>query len=102
MSRVYKSRIVDMDAAELSDAIRGRQVSCREVMEAYLEQIDRVNPKVNAIVSLQDRQGLMAQAEERDRQLAGGQWLGWMHGFPRRRRISRRRREFRRRSVRRF
>lgn len=82
MSRVYKSRIVDMDAVELSDAIRGRQVSCREVMEAYLEQIDRVNPKVNAIVSLQDRQGLMAQAEERDRQLAGGQWLGWMHGFP--------------------
>ncbi|HWQ62653.1 MAG TPA: amidase [Negativicutes bacterium] len=76
------SRIIDMDAVELSDAIRERRVSCREVMRAFLEQIDRVNPKVNAIVSLQDREGLMLQAEERDRQLAGGQWLGWMHGFP--------------------
>jgi amidase len=76
------SRIVDMDAVELSDAIRGRRVSCREVMQAYLEQIDRVNPQVNAIVSLQDRESLMRQAGERDRELAGGRWLGWMHGFP--------------------
>jgi amidase len=51
-------------------------------MTAYLAQIERLNPKVNAIVSLQDPQALLRQADERDRQLQRGERLGWMHGFP--------------------
>src|SRR5262249_8387861 len=35
-----------------------------------------------AIVSLQDGDRLLAQADERDAQLGRGDWLGWMHGFP--------------------
>jgi amidase len=69
-------------AIELSQAIRSKAVSCREVMTAYLDHIERINPKVNAIVSLQDRDVLLRQAQERDAQLARGQYLGWMHGFP--------------------
>ncbi len=76
------SDIVLMDASALSEAIRARKVSCVEVMTAYLDHIERLNPRVNAIVSLQDRSDLMAQARERDDQLARGEWLGWMHGFP--------------------
>ena len=74
--------IVAMEASTLSTAIRTKVVSCREVMQAYLAQVDRLNPKVNAIVSLQDREGLLKQADERDQQLAKGTYLGWMHGFP--------------------
>jgi amidase len=74
--------IVLLDAVDLSTAIRTKKVSCREVMEAYLKHIDRLNPKVNAIVSLQGRENLLRQADERDRQLASGQYMGWMHGFP--------------------
>ena len=74
--------IVSLDAVDLSSAIRSKQVSCREVMQAYLGQIDRLNPKVNAIVSLQDKDGLMRQADARDHQISQGQYLGWMHGFP--------------------
>lgn len=74
--------IVSMDAVALSRAIASRSVSCREVMQAYLAQIDRLNPQVNAIVSLQDREGLLRQADERDAQLRAGQRMGWMHGFP--------------------
>ncbi len=74
--------VVRLDAVELSKAIRHRRVSCREVMVEYLDHIDRINPRVNAIVSLQDRAGLIAQAQERDRQLARGEYLGFMHGFP--------------------
>jgi len=74
--------IVSLSAWELSDQIRSKRVSCADVMDAYLRQIDRFNPHVNAIVSLQDRDGLMRQAKERDEQLAKGQYLGWMHGFP--------------------
>lgn len=74
--------IVALDARELSDAIRTKRVSCVEVMTAYLDHIDRVNPVVNAIVSLQPRETLLRQAQERDAQLARGEHLGWMHGVP--------------------
>jgi amidase len=74
--------IVMMDGMELSEAIHSKKVSCREVMAAYLDHIERVNPRVNAIVSLQGREGLLKQADERDAQLGRGESMGWMHGFP--------------------
>jgi ureidomalonase len=74
--------LVLLDAELLSRLIRRRRVSCVEVMTAYLDHIDRFNPRVNAIVALQERRGLLAQARERDRQLRRGEYLGWMHGFP--------------------
>jgi amidase len=76
------SDIVMMDAVGLAEAIRARRVSCVEVMGAYLEHIERINPRVNAIVALQDRTALLAQARERDAQLARGEVMGPLHGFP--------------------
>ncbi len=77
-----RTSIVEMPAWELSKSIHAKTVSCAEVMQAYLDQIDEINPKVNAIVSLQDRDGLMHQAEEKDKNLQYGRSEGWMHGFP--------------------
>jgi amidase len=74
--------IVNLDAVALSTAIKTQRVSCVEVMTAYLDQIDRINPRVNAIVSLQPHDRLLDQAKDRDAQLARGEYLGWMHGFP--------------------
>ena len=74
--------ITDWDGVTLAAAIRSREVSCAEVMAAYLARIDACNPLVNAIVSLQGRDGLMRQAGERDAQLRRGGPLGWLHGFP--------------------
>jgi amidase len=79
---VNQAEIVNLDAVALSRAIKSKQLSCVEVMNAYLDQIDRLNPRVNAIVSLQPREGLIAEAKNRDAQLARGEHLGWMHGFP--------------------
>jgi amidase len=79
---VRPSDIVLMDAVALSSAIHSRQVSCVEVMTAYLDHIDKLNPKVNAIVALQDRGGLLTQANERDGQLGRGESMGSLHGFP--------------------
>src|SRR6202162_3790654 len=59
-----------------------RQISCVDVMTAYLDHIDKLNPKVNAIVALQDRGDLLAQARERDAQLARGEVQGPLHGLP--------------------
>src|SRR5258708_12041266 len=76
------SDIVMMDALVLSRAIHAKQVSCGEVMTAYLDHIDAINPKVNAIVSLQDRGALLQRAKERDEQLARDEGRGWRHAFP--------------------
>lgn len=74
--------IVLMDATVLSKAIHSRKVSCVEVMSAYLDHIERINPKVNAIVALQERADLLMLARERDAQLARGESMGPLHGFP--------------------
>ena len=74
--------LVMMDALDLSKAIKSKQVSCKEVMATYLDHIERTNVKVNAIVSLQNRDELLKQATERDEQLARGEYRGWMHGLP--------------------
>jgi len=74
--------IPNMSALALSKAIHSKQVSCREVMQAYLNQIEKHNPASNAIVSLAPQEALLAQADERDAQLARGQSMGWMHGLP--------------------
>lgn len=72
----------DISALELSLAIHLKQVSCQEVMQATLDRIARLNPRSNALVSLQEPELLMAQASARDAQLARGESMGWMHGMP--------------------
>ena len=74
--------IPNMSALALSKAIHSKQVSCREVMQAFLKQIETHNPASNAIVSLAPQDALLAQADERDAQLGRGQSMGWMHGLP--------------------
>jgi len=76
------SDIVMMDARALSSAIAAKKLSCVEVMTAYLDHIGKFNPKVNAIVALQDRDKLLVQARERDAQLARGERMGVLHGLP--------------------
>ena len=74
--------ITDLDALSLSHAIHARQVSCVEVMRAYLARIHRLNPRFTAIVNLAADDLLLAQAAERDAELDRGASRGWMHGMP--------------------
>ena len=82
MTTTTGSPITTWTANQLSQAIHAKAVSCREVMQAYLQRIAAVNPQVNAIVSLQSETALLAQADLRDAQLARGESMGWMHGMP--------------------
>ena len=58
--------VTELSAQELSKALHGKQLSCREVMQAYLGRIDALNPRFNALVSLQDPGLLLAQADAAD------------------------------------
>ncbi|HEY1426247.1 MAG TPA: amidase [Caulobacteraceae bacterium] len=74
--------VVEMGAGDLAAAIRTRQVSCVEVTEAFLAQIDRLNGRYNAIVSLRDRSDVLKDAAKRDASLARGESVGPLHGLP--------------------
>jgi amidase len=71
-----------MRAVDMVEAIRAKKVSAREVMQAHLKRIQRVNAKVNAIVTLVPEEQLMSQAAAADEALAHGTWLGPLHGLP--------------------
>ena len=76
------SEIVNMGGARLVKAVRERKVSAREAMAAHLDQIAAVNGQVNAIVSMPDREVLMAEAARADERQARGEPLGPLHGLP--------------------
>jgi hypothetical protein len=65
---VYKmpnsaDEICSMRAVDMVDAIRTKKVSSREVMQAHLKQIGRVNARVNAMVTMVPEDQLMAQRQ---------------------------------------
>ncbi len=76
------SEICFMTATEMAEHIRSRDLSCREVMEAHLNQIDRVNPMVNAIVTRVPAEQALARAEAADESLTRGDSVGPLHGLP--------------------
>ena len=69
-------------ARELAVLIHSRHVSARDLMQAHLNQIARVNPQVNAIVSKLPDETCLALADEADRRLARGDAVGGLHGLP--------------------
>jgi amidase len=75
------SEICSLTATELARQIHAKELSAREVMAAHLAQIDRVNPKVNAIVTLLP-EAAMRQAREADEAIARRDEVGPLHGLP--------------------
>ena len=82
MNAQDSSAITGLTATELSQAIHSKQLSCLELMQASLAQIDALNPQVNAIVARVDEDLLLAQARMLDDELAAGESRGPLHGFP--------------------
>ncbi|HEV3379913.1 MAG TPA: amidase family protein [Trebonia sp.] len=68
-------------AVELARLLLSRELSARELLGAYLDRIHRVNPLLNAIVTLAEEQAA-DQAAAADEALARGAPLGPLHGLP--------------------
>jgi amidase len=75
------SDICFMSAVEMARLIRTKQMSAREALAAHLKQIERVNPKVNAIVTLVPEMAA-ADAAKADEVQARKEVLGPLHGLP--------------------
>jgi amidase len=70
-----------LSAVTLARMLRTKEVSATEVLEAYLDRIERRGPALNAIVTLVAEEA-RAAAEAADKAAAGGEFLGPLHGLP--------------------
>jgi amidase len=68
-------------ATKLETAIRGRTLSSRELLDSFTAKLDRLNPKVNAVITT-DLDRAMESARRADDQAAKGSWRGPLHGLP--------------------
>ena len=73
--------LCDLDATDLVARLRRREVSAVDVMRAHLARIERVNPGVNAIVTLVAERAL-ADAARADEARARNEGIGPLHGLP--------------------
>jgi amidase len=73
--------LVFLPATEMASLVRKREISVCELLDAHLEQIQRVNPKVNAIVTLTPEKA-KEDAKKADEAIAKGRPLGPLHGLP--------------------
>jgi amidase len=69
------------DATSLAAAIARKEVSSRELLELYLDRIERLNPALNAVVTL-DVDRARAAAVAADEATARGDSAGPLHGLP--------------------
>jgi amidase len=68
-------------ATRLAEAIRSKEVSSRELLDMYIDRIERLDPPINAVVTL-DVERARAAADNADAQLARGDEVGPLHGLP--------------------
>jgi amidase len=73
--------LVFTSAVDQAAMIRAKEISAVELLDAHLAQIERLNPQLNAIVSL-DADQARAAAEAADARTASGEPLGLLHGLP--------------------
>jgi amidase len=81
MSVAITTELWRLGATELAEAIRSKQITSQEVIEAHLQRIEAVNPSVNAVTVVLGEQALEA-AKAADRAVVGGGNLRPFHGIP--------------------
>ncbi len=74
-------KLIYRSAVTLAKQIRAGELSSREVVEACLERIEAVNPKINAVVQLAAGRA-REEADQLDRDAASGRFHGPLHGVP--------------------
>jgi aspartyl-tRNA(Asn)/glutamyl-tRNA(Gln) amidotransferase subunit A len=75
------SQITELSAVDLAEQIRSKRVGAEEATRAYLERIERIDPKLNSFITV-DAEGALAAAQKIDAQVAHGAPLGPLAGVP--------------------
>ncbi|MFO7276694.1 MAG: amidase [Pseudomonadota bacterium] len=80
-SRTRSTELTELTLEEASRLIRSRELSPVELTQAYLARIDRVNPRINAYITVTADIAL-EQARAAEAEIARGRWRGPLHGVP--------------------
>jgi aspartyl-tRNA(Asn)/glutamyl-tRNA(Gln) amidotransferase subunit A len=75
------SELIFYSAGELASLLRARKASPVEVVRAFLERIEAVNPKVNAFLTVVGERA-MTEAKQAGQEIARGRYRGPLHGIP--------------------
>lgn len=73
--------LIYASVSTLARRIRDREISSEEVVQAYLSRIERINPRLNAVVQLVAEEALV-QARTADKAIIRGRPIGALHGIP--------------------
>ena len=73
--------ILNMTAVSLGEKIKAKEISVREATQAFLDQIEKTEGKINAFVSY-NAEGALAHADEVQKKLDAGQLSGPLAGVP--------------------
>lgn len=68
-------------ASEMAHSLREGEITAVELLQIHFDQIDKINPAVNAII-WQDREGAIKRAHELDTEALSGNFRGPLHGVP--------------------
>ena len=75
------TQLTNLSASRLALAIRQKEVSSIEIVESFLRRIEKINPKLNAVVQL-NRDGALTEARAADARVRRRELLGPLHGVP--------------------
>jgi amidase len=81
MKGLQMANVPFRSATELSSLIRSKKLGSEELLDMYLERIDKNNPRVNAVIAM-DVAGARRRAKAADDALAKGEHWGPFHGLP--------------------
>lgn len=73
--------ITKLPVSKISELIHKKEVSSYEVVSAFVNRIEEVNPKINAVVAFKPKEALIA-ATKADQALSKGNSSGMLHGIP--------------------
>ncbi len=76
------SELLRLGLVEASERIHAREISPLELTRAVLDQIERLNPELNAFTTLAPREAVLDAARRASDEIASGRWLGPLHGIP--------------------
>lgn len=79
--KISKDPIYYQEATTLAEMIRNREITSVEVVQAHLDRVADINPRINGVVTLMSDQAL-EDAATADKAVANGDKLGPLHGVP--------------------
>ena len=75
------TRPCDLDAIEARKLIGNKELSPVELTKSCLEQVEKINPSINAVVAISE-DDVLKQAQEAENEVMSGAELGMLHGLP--------------------